>query len=406
MDHLYKVFRKLDGANYEKEYVNRIQFPTTVNVNLKIKPMNNNNQYELYYLPSKKIHTLIANIYQNDNEIKSYIEKLPEVAKQKFILETIADELLNTNEIEGVRSTREEIVRSVKNIASQTPTKDRFSSMVHSYMKLSYDELTKLKDAPDVRKIYDLLLEEEINNEDLPDGEIFRAENCEVLRKSGTQKVIHKGVFPESKIIEKINELIVYLNNETDESLLIRVAITHYYFGYIHPFYDGNGRCSRFISSMYLKEEFSSLTAVSLSKGCNAQKNKYLEAFDVTNKVINRGELNFFIETFLEILKESQEDVIAQLKEKEYILDNFYELLINDKYFDGKQKYVLDIFFVLGQDTLFSSEKGLSVSDLSKIFKLSEQTIRKVLKDLEAHDKIDDYGKKPKLYFISDKYFE
>lgn len=157
---------------------------------------------------------------------------------------------------------------------------------------------------------------------------------------------------------------------------------------------------------MYLKEEFSSLTAISLSKGCNTQKNKYLEAFDVTNKVINRGEMNYFIETFLELLKDSQEDVIAQLKEKKYILDHFHKLLINDKYFDGKQNYVLDIFFVLGQDTLFSSEKGLTVSDLSTIFNLSEQTVRKVLKDLELHNKIDDNGKKPKLYFISDKYFE
>lgn len=158
------------------------------------------------------------------------------------------------------------------------------------------------------------------------------------------------------------------------------------------------------INGFPLKEEFSSLTAISLSKGCNTQKDKYLEAFDITNKVINRGELNYFIEVFLEILNDSQEDVIAQLKEKKYILDNFYNLIINDKYFDDKQKYVLDIFFVLGQDSLFSSEKGLSVSDLSLIFNLSEQTIRKILKDLESHNKVENNGKKPKLYFISDKY--
>lgn len=406
MEHLYKVFRKVDISNYEKEYINRFHFPTTVNINLKIKPMHNTNQYELYYLPNQKISWLISTIYQNDQTIITLIGHLPTVAKQRFILETIADELQNTNEIEGVRSTREEIVRSVKNSLSQTPSKDRFSSMVQSYMKLSSDELTKLKDASDVRKIYDLLLKEEIDHEDLPDGEIFRAENCEVLKKSGTQKVIHKGVYPESKIIERVNDLINYLNHEFEESLLIRVAISHYFFGYIHPFYDGNGRCSRFISSMYLKDKFSSLTAISLSKGCNTQKNKYLEAFDVTNKVINRGEMNYFIETFLEILMDSQEDVIAQLKEKKYILDNFHDLLVNDQYFDGKPQYALDIFFVLGQDTLFSSEKGLTVSDLVSIFNLSEQTIRKVLKDLENNGKVEGNGKKPKLYCISDKYFE
>ncbi len=406
MESLYKIFNKSNSADFENEYELRIKFPTTVKINLSIKPLNNPKQFELYYLPNRKITNLISDMHINDTVISEYISNLPTIAQHKFLLENIADELQHTNEIEGVRSTREEIVRSVKNVDSNTGSKDRFSSMVNSYFKLISSELKKIENAKDIRKIYDLLLNEEIEQSDLPDGEIFRDGQCEVIKKSGSQKVIHKGVQPESRIIEKINRLISYINDDSNDNLLIRVAIAHYYFGYIHPFYDGNGRCSRFISSMYLKQQFSPLTTISLSKGCNAQKDKYLQAFELTNKMTNRGELNYFIESFLEILKDSQEDVIVQLKEKKYILDEFEKLVVKDEYFNGKPKYMTEMFFVLGQDTLFSSSKGLTVSNLSSICKISEQTVRKALKELIRIGKVDDNGSKPKMYYVSDRYFE
>lgn len=37
-----------------------------------------------------------------------------------------------------------------------------------------------------------------------------------------------------------------------DIPLIIRTAILHFYTGYIHPFYDGNGRFDRFVSAYLL----------------------------------------------------------------------------------------------------------------------------------------------------------
>lgn len=86
---------------------------------------------------------------------------------------------------------------------------------------------------------------------------------------------------------------------------IIKVAIGHYYFGYIHPFYEGNGRTSRFINSLYLSDTLGKIPALSLSRGCNKIKNKYLDAFDITNRITNKGELNFFIDSFLSIICET-----------------------------------------------------------------------------------------------------
>lgn len=123
-------------------------------------------------------------------------------------------------------------------------------------------------------------------------------------------KEIHRGITSasgtEEYIIFIMNKLLNFLNNDTKCNELVKNAIFHYYFGYIHPFYDGNGRTARFISSIYLKENYSWLTALSLSQGSNDNKSLYLKAFDSTNQVSMQGELNFFVDSFLEVLNNGQ----------------------------------------------------------------------------------------------------
>lgn len=99
---------------------------------------------------------------------------------------------------------------------------------------------------------------------DLPDGIIFRKNQVEV---DSSGKTIHEGSMPEERIIEIMNQSIQILNDEK-LPLLIRVAIFHYLFGYIHPFYEGNGRMSRFISSAYLCKTLDILCALQSSISC------------------------------------------------------------------------------------------------------------------------------------------
>src|SRR5699024_5554313 len=125
-----------------------------------------------------------------------------------------------------------------------------FNSMIKSYMNLINGDKTLPVHSGDIRKIYDEITEGEIEKSELPDGKTFRKNVTHILKKSGSGKVIHRGILPEEKINIEVQKMLDKLNAIDEIPLIIKVAVGHYFFGYIHPFYDGNGRTSRFISSI------------------------------------------------------------------------------------------------------------------------------------------------------------
>ena len=74
------------------------------------------------------------------------------------------------------------------------------------------------------------------------------------LRNDRTNQVIYTPPDDPSVLKELMHNLEAYLNNsEPDQvSTLIKLAIQHYQFESIHPFYDGNGRTGRIINVLYL----------------------------------------------------------------------------------------------------------------------------------------------------------
>ncbi len=73
------------------------------------------------------------------------------------------------------------------------------------------------------------------------------------LSNPSTKKVIYTPPEGEQVIREKLKNLEVFMNIEDDMDPLIKMAIIHYQFEAIHPFFDGNGRTGRIILLLYLK---------------------------------------------------------------------------------------------------------------------------------------------------------
>lgn len=406
MRYLHKIFHENSASEFNRAYEERFNFHSTIRLGMYIKPMDQANIYELYYVPTNKMLRLVTELYIISMEFGTTFKNLPKVAQKQFIIECISEELFNTNELEGIRSNREEIVRSTKDVLFNRKSKKRFESMIKSYFRL-LDDFEYPKTPKDIRTIYDNITQGEIDSQELPDGEIFRKEVTYILKKSGSGKVVHQGITPELEINKLMEKLLEFMNSDNLQvPNIIKVAVGHYYYGYIHPFYDGNGRTSRFISSLYLSKDLGNISTLSLSRGCNKYKTKYLEAFEISNSIRSSGEMNSFIETFLEIIIEALKQMNAELKEKSQLLNMALQKIDNDsKLRDVPQGY-RDLMFVLAQNHFFDSSNGLTVGDLSNIFEKSAATIRKIVKDLLDLSLVEQRGERPAYFCVRRKYFE
>lgn len=368
---LSKIFYK-KPTEYESIYDARFNSETSIKLPIKI------HENVAFIFNTNEITKLLVKIYKTINKINLLRTHLPNIAINSYIIKSLKDEIALTNEIEGVRSTRKEIEDAIDSIKNDKSA--RFKGLVDKYFKLISNEIIPLNNCEDIRTIYDALVLPEIEKENLPDGILFRKEPVQVV--SATQKEKHRGIIPESKIIESLDLCLDFLKNNDIDSL-IKISAFHYLFGYIHPFYDGNGRTSRFISSYLIKNELDVLLALKLSYTVKNNINKYYKAFDVCNDRKNKGDITFFVVTFLELLSQASDDLytkIADLNDQLNYYNNIINTLVNEKVLNDKQAKCI---FILCQNRLFD-DTYMNMNTLTELLEKSDTTTRKILKSLES----------------------
>lgn len=368
---LSKIFYK-KPTEYESIYDARFNSEASIKLPIKI------HENVGFIFNTNEITKLLVKIYKTINKINLLRTHLPNIAINSYIIKSLKDEIALTNEIEGVRSTRKEIEDAIDSIKNDKSA--RFKGLVDKYFKLISNEIIPLNNCEDIRTIYDALVLPEIEKENLPDGILFRKEPVQVV--SATQKEKHRGIMPESKIIESLDLCLDFLKSDDIDSL-IKISAFHYLFGYIHPFYDGNGRTSRFISSYLIKNELDVLLALKLSYTVKNNINKYYKAFDVCNDRKNKGDITFFIVTFLELLSQASDDLytkIADLNDQLNYYNNIINTLVNEKVLNDKQAKCI---FILCQNRLFD-DTYMNMNTLTELLEKSDTTTRKILKSLES----------------------
>lgn len=368
---LSKIFYK-KPTEYESIYDARFNSEASIKLPIKI------HENVGFIFNTNEITKLLVKIYKTINKINLLRTHLPNIAINSYIIKSLKDEITLTNEIEGVRSTRKEIEDAIDSIKNDKSA--RFKGLVDKYFKLISNEIIPLNNCEDIRTIYDALVLPEIEKENLPDGILFRKEPVQVV--SATPKEKHRGIMPESKIIESLDLCLDFLKSDDIDSL-IKISAFHYLFGYIHPFYDGNGRTSRFISSYLIKNELDVLLALKLSYTVKNNINKYYKAFDVCNDRKNKGDITFFVVTFLELLSQASDDLytkIADLNDQLNYYNNIINTLVNEKVLNDKQAKCI---FILCQNRLFD-DTYMNMNTLTELLEKSDTTTRKILKSLES----------------------
>lgn len=379
----YEEFGKLyygDAAVYRAKYESRFSSPDTIKLDFMIK----NNQ--AFFVPTPELSTLIFHILRADKKIDALNRELPPVAIDQFTKRCLIDEIVLTNKIEGVYSTRKEIATVLEELSVQSSkkkeTRRRFFGLVTKYLKLQKRDFVEITTCEDIRNLYDEIVLPEVMDEDpdnAPDGTIFRKESASV--KTATDKEIHRGVYPESAIIQEMNKALAFLNDETIEKLY-RISGFHYLLEYIHPFYDGNGRLGRFLISNLLAQDLNPLIAYRISYTITENINDYYAAFRTCNDPHNLGDITPFLLMMLTMIEKSVSQLEEALQKRKTRLHQYSEILHTLSIGDKKTG---SLCYVLIQAALFS-EHGISTKDLEECLGNSYSTVKKAL------DTVNDAG--------------
>lgn len=383
-------------ANIEEELNKRLENPCVYKTSLYISPILRgervSEEVELFFLPIKNVLMLQDEIIQNSRDILNLSNELPEVALNYCVREIMVNEIIKSNGIEGVHTTKKDVYDSMN-----SNKKYRFSGIIKKYKQITENKIEKINSAEEIRKIYDEVFSEEImiNPENQLDGKLFRKGLVYVTDFS--MKNVHLGDSNEDLILKHIQNLIIFMNKK-DINFLLKACITHYYFEYIHPFYDGNGRFGRLIFSMYLARKLDVFTGLSLSYAIFSEKEKYSKLSLNTSNSKNFGEITFFLIGMLELIKKGQESIIKMLEDKIEKL-NFSRNYLNNLNLSDLEK---DIMFVYIQNHIFSNS-DLEDKELCKIINMSRPTLKNNIEQLIKKEYLTEISKRPITHIISDK---
>lgn len=304
-------------------------------------------------------------------ELDFIINSFTNFSKNQIIQSFIIDEIESTNRIEHIFSTKHDIFKII-NDASFSKEK-KIISIANAYKYLLENKEINVKSCQDIRNIYDIVLKDAIDKNDLPDGVYFR--HGPVYITDGI-KNIHIGIIGEENINKYMEEFVNLYNSYND--IFIKMILCHFILEYVHPFYDGNGRIGRFLFSSELFKETKNYFSFTISASLLHEKNKYYKAFKKANDKYEFGCLNTYVETILKILINQTDILIKELYLKKNQLSTFKN---NFKMTKSEDK----IFKLISEASIFSYF-GVSNEEIIKETQVSKRTLISALNKFKENN--------------------
>jgi cell filamentation protein, protein adenylyltransferase len=147
------------------------------------------------------------------------------------------------------------------------------------------------------------------------------------LKNPVTNKVVYTPPEGENIIREKLKNLEDFIHADDNIDPLIKMAIIHYQFEAIHPFFDGNGRTGRIILLLYLKStNLLDLPALYLSSYIIEHKDKY---YTNLHKVTEEGNWEDWILYMLDMVEQTASKGRQQIAKIEKLMNEMGEEIQN-----------------------------------------------------------------------------
>ena len=200
-------------------------------------------------LPLKKdIET--KEILKKSIKANSAIAKLNGVSKiipnQMILINALTlQEAKDSSEIENIITTHDELYLASVSEKFSKEVKEVINykeALIYGYEQV---KKTKLLTLNDIIKIQSIITGNSAG---------IRKQIGTVLKNDKTGEVIYTPPQHYDEIMKLLENLFLYINDDSleDYDYLLKMALIHFQFESIHPFYDGNGRSGRILNVLYL----------------------------------------------------------------------------------------------------------------------------------------------------------
>jgi Fic family protein len=299
---------------------------------------------------TKAVLKQLSNANRALAELKGYADTIPN--KHILINAVTINEAKDSSAIENIITTHDELFRTMSSDSVTNPN----AKEVINYRSALWHGYQLVKDARilTTNMIIEIQAIVERNNAGI------RKLPGTVLRNDFTGDTVYTPPVGELYIKELLTNLEKYINNDTDEiDPLIKLAIIHYQFEVIHPFYDGNGRTGRIINILYLVlKELLDSPILYLSSYIIRNKSDYYRLLQEVRNIENWEEWIIYI---LKGIEQTSEETLSLVKK----INTEVELMrseLKEKLPKIHSKELVDLLFYEFYTKTGYIEKGLSVT--------------------------------------------
>lgn len=147
---------------------------------------------------------------------------------------------------------------------------------------------------------------------------------------------------PANEIDALMSRLEQFIHATTDLPSLVRLALVHYQFESIHPFYDGNGRVGRLLISLLLaSEHILEQPLLYLSAHFERNRDRYYSAL---RRVSTHGAWNEWIFFFLEAVRDQSVEAVDSARHLLALRDTYHKRLQTARSSALVQKLIDELF--------------------------------------------------------------
>lgn len=272
-------------------------------------------------------YSLPNSLYQKLNYIdthgagllKSFKDDPTNAQTAKYIISSLTEEAIASSQIEGANTTHR--VAKEMLLSQRKPINKSEQMIMNNY--LAMQKISGWKDI-DLTEQMLLDLQEILTSQTIDDSSIvgrFRNDDDDiVVHDPITGEIAH--IPPKREVmLTELTKLLAYANRVDDAEdefthPVIKASILHFWFAYLHPFVDGNGRTSRAIFYWFLlKNNYWLIEYISVSRAIKQSRKAYDNAFLYSE--YDENDMTYFIFYIAETFKKSIHQFMEHFEAKQ-----------------------------------------------------------------------------------------